>query len=409
MLDHLRLRIPVLPPYSKEYGDDTWVFTGDMMDLGLILNGRSVSRRDDGSVRIGDLYAPYDEVGTDYSYMAVKFYHEARNCLPNLEIKASPNKLMQGHNVYGFESIRKGARHMLSMVVDSYPELCKYLDFRNVEVMHFDCTYSARLPHQNLVQPMIDFLANVRVGHRKANHVKFDNYITFNSQSNRYVSTKIYGKFEELKSQIDKYQKKADTGCIRSKNLVVAMHDALKFSNALLRFEARIHKTYLSKNGYPTNLYDLIDHQEANPNFLKDMWGVSFNPILNAIKGSDIMLKNYDDDMILDICKKHLTTIGTNGKRYETKAKNAFRLYSHLREFGFVKTKKLYSESSFYDNLNNLISCGFSRAFLQNLHQEKNTKVIPFTRLIEINFNEQLPPDYIEPVSQYDDFNLKVA
>lgn len=114
MLDHLRLRIPVLPPYSKEYGDGTCVFTGDMMDLGLILNGRSVSRREDGSVRIGDLYAPYDDIGTDYSSMAVKFYHEARNCLPNLEIKASPNKLMQGHNVYGFESIRKGARHMLS-------------------------------------------------------------------------------------------------------------------------------------------------------------------------------------------------------------------------------------------------------------------------------------------------------
>lgn len=409
MLDHLRLRIPVYPTYSKEYGDGTCVFIGDLMDLGLTLNGRSVSRRDDGSIRIADLYAPYDELGTDFSSMAVKFYHEARNCLPNLEIKASPNKLMQGHNVFGFESIRKGARHMLSMVADSYPELSKYLDFRNVEVMHFDCTYFARLPHQNLIQPIIDFLANVRVGHRKANHVKFDNYITFNSESNRYISTKIYGKFEEVKAQMAKMQRLSEKGDARAKTMHIALTKVYEYAQALLRFEARIHKTYLTKNGYPTNLYDLIDYQESNPDFLKKMWGVSFNPILNAIKGSDVMLKNYDDDMVLDICKQHLTTIGENGKKYETKANNAFKFYSHLREFGFVKCKKLYSESSFYNNLNNLIACGFSRAFLQNLHQEKNKKVIPFTRLIEIKFNEQLPPDYVEPISQYDSFNLKSA
>lgn len=406
MLDHLRLRIPIFATYSKEYSDGTCVFTGDLMDLGLILNGRSISRRDDGSVRIGDLYAPYDEIGTDYSNMAVKFYHEARNCLPNLEIKASPNKLMQGHNVYGFDCIQKGARHMLSMIADSYPSLCKYLDFENVEVMHFDVTYSCRLPHQNLIQPMIDFLANVRAGHRKANHIKYDNYITFNSDSNRYVSTKIYGKFEEVKAQMAKLDNQAKKGDTRAKTLYIQMSKVYEYAQALLRFEARIHKTYLVKNGYPSNLYKLIDYQKNNPDFMQKMWGVSFNPILQAIKGSDVMLKNYDDDMVLDICLKKLTTYGNDGKKYTSQAKNAFRFYGDLRQYGFVKCKQLYSESSFYKCLNNLIACGFSRAFLQNLHQDKNTKVIPFTRLIEIKFDEQLPPDYVEPVSKYDLLNV---
>lgn len=147
MLDHLRLRIPVLPIYTKTYGDGKFYFEGDLLDLGLMLNGRSVSRRDDGSVRVGDLYAPYDTLGTDYSDMAVKFYHEAMNCLPNLEVKTSPIKLMQGHNVFGFDDIDLGAGHMLGLVCEAYPSLLPYLDFKNVEVLHLDATYFARLPH----------------------------------------------------------------------------------------------------------------------------------------------------------------------------------------------------------------------------------------------------------------------
>ncbi|MFX5772748.1 replication protein, partial [Acinetobacter baumannii] len=43
------------------------------------------------------------------------------------------------------------------------------------------------------------------------------------------------------------------------------------------------------------------------------------------------------------------------------------------------------------------------RGHLQNLHKNKNGKVIPFTRLIEIKFEQQLPPDYQIPVSKYAD------
>ncbi|MFX8389434.1 phage/plasmid replication protein, II/X family, partial [Acinetobacter baumannii] len=50
--------------------------------------------------------------------------------------------------------------------------------------------------------------------------------------------------------------------------------------------------------------------------------------------------------------------------------------------------------------------CGFSKAYLQNLHDEKSSNIIPFVKLVEIDFNQQLPNWYEEPVSQ---FNYKIA
>lgn len=397
MLDHLRLRIPVFSSYAKEWDNGKFCFVGDLLDLGLTLNGRSVCRRDDGSVRVGDLYAPYDTLGTDYSDMAVKFYHETMHCLPNLEVKASPIKLLQGHNVFGFDDIDLGAGHMLALVCDAYPGLMPYLDFKNVEVLHLDATYFARLPHQNLVQPVLDFMSNISVGHRKPNHVKFDNYLVY-SPNSRYLSAKIYGKYDEVQSQIKKLTGKMG---LQSVNKLNALTNALSFADACLRFEARICKTYLAKNNYPTNLYELINCQRTTPNFMQKLWGLSFNPIFNAMMGSDVMLKNYDDDKVLDLLLAKLTTYGNDGKKYTSQAKNAFRFYGDLRQYGFVKCKKLYSESSFYKCLNNLIDCGFSRAYLQNLHQSQTTNVIPFVRLIEIKFDEQLPKDYVTPTCKF--------
>lgn len=240
-------------------------------------------------------------------------------------------------------------------------------------------------------------MSNISVGHKKPNHVKFDNYLVY-SPNSRYLSAKIYGKFNEVQSQIKKLQ--GQTGA-QAVNKLNALQKALSFANACLRFEARICKTYLTKNNYPTNLYELINHQRTTPDFMQKLWGLSFNPIFNAMMGSDVMLKNYDDDMILDICLKNLTTYGNDGKKYTSQAKNAFRFYGDLREYGFVKCKTLYSESSFYKCLNNLIACGFSRAYLQNLHQAKSTNVIPFVRLVEIKFDEQLPKDYVVPTCRF--------
>ncbi|HFE8668466.1 TPA: phage/plasmid replication protein, II/X family [Acinetobacter baumannii] len=397
MLDFLRLAIPIIPTYVRSLDNHHW-FNGDIRDYCIPAATRHVSKTDDGQTITGELYHPYESLPSDYTDMAVKFYTNTMNTPPYVEIKASPLKLLQGHNVYGFESIELGSDHMLGMLLEAFPQLAPILDLPNTEVLHLDTTYLFRLPHQNMVQPTLDYMANLASGHRKAREVKYDNYITWGNDS-ASVRPKAYGKFEEVKSQLNKIQKKADKGCMRSKSLVIAMNGALQFANAVLRLEARICKTYLTKNGYPSNLFQLIKLQHEQPELLLRLWHVAFDPILKTMEGE--YMNFASDDELEALLKSKLVTYTKKGNPSYTKAYNAFDFYRSLRIDGYKKVKSRHLESRFYKRERELISCGISRSHLQNLHKNPNGKVIPFVRLFELKMADQLPPDYVQPVSQY--------
>ncbi|HCU1850288.1 phage/plasmid replication protein, II/X family [Acinetobacter baumannii] len=397
MLDFMRLAIPIIPTYVRSLDNHHW-FNGDIRDYGISAATRHVSKTDDGQTITGELYHPYESLPSDYTDMAVKFYTNTMNTPPYVEIKASPLKLLQGHNVYGFESIELGSDHMLGMLLEAFPQLAPILDLPNTEVLHLDTTYLFRLPHQNMVQPTLDYMANLASGHRKAREVKYDNYITWGNDS-ASVRPKAYGKFEEVKSQLNKIQKKADKGCMRSKSLVIAMNGALQFANAVLRLEARICKTYLTKNGYPSNLFQLIKLQHEQPELLLRLWHVAFDPILKTMEGE--YMNFASDDELEALLKSKLVTYTKKGNPSYTKAYNAFDFYRSLRIDGYKKVKSRHLESRFYKRERELISCGISRSHLQNLHKNPNGKVIPFVRLFELKMADQLPPDYVQPVSQY--------
>lgn len=397
MLDFLRLAIPIIPTYVRSLDNHHW-FNGDIRDYGIPAATRHVSKTDDGQTITGELYHPYESLPSDYTDMAVKFYTNTMNTPPYVEIKASPLKLLQGHNVYGFESIELGSDHMLGMLLEAFPQLAPILDLENTEVLHLDTTYLFRLPHQNMVQPTLDYMANLASGHRKAREVKYANYITWGNDG-ASIRPKAYGKFEEVKSQLNKIQKKADKGCMRSKALVIAMNGALPFANAILRLEARICKTYLTKNGYPSNLFQLIKLQHEQPELLLRLWHVAFDPILNTMKGKYMNFAN--DDQLLELFKSQLVTYTKTGKPSYTKAKNAMKFYSLMRQLGWKKTVDLYNKTTFHDAVKHLLDCGISKSHLQNLAKNPDGKVIPFVRLFELKMADQLPPDYVQPVSQY--------
>lgn len=343
------------------------------------------------------------EKPSSFTDMAFKFFDTGRNCLPYVELKASPAKLLQGHNVFGSDDIAQGAYEMLGLLVESYPKLCSVLDFTNIEVLHIDCTFSSRLPNQNLVQPVLDFLANCGSGHRKARHVKYANYVTWGNDK-ASIRAKAYGKFEEVKNQMAKMQSLANKGDARSKSVYFAMNKAFAFAESLVRFEARITKTYLSKNGYPTNLWDLINYQKANPTLIKSLWDIAFNPVFNTLKGEHMAFKNDFD--IEQLLREKLKTITSTGRISYTKANNAMAFYRTIRDKGFKQLHQemqngILAERTFYHNIKLLTDCGISRSHLQNLHESDKAKIVPFVRMVEINFNEQTPADFIEPVSKY--------
>ncbi|MFW2097317.1 phage/plasmid replication protein, II/X family [Acinetobacter sp. ULE_I057] len=312
--------------------------------------------------------------------------------------KGSPLKLLQGHNVYGFESLELGTYHMIGMLLAAFPKLGPILDVPNTELSCLDTTQLIRLPHQNMVQPVLDYMANLSSGHRKAREIKYNNYISWGNDG-ASVRPKAYGKFEEVKSQLHKIQKLADKGCSRSKALVCAMHDALPFANAIVRLEGRISKTYLSKNGYPTNIWELIEFQKQQPDLLLRLWHVAFDPILKTMEGE--YMNFATDAQLEDLLKSKLVTYTKKGNPSYVRAYNALEFYNSLRLYGWKVVLARHTKSRFSKRKNDLIECGISLSHLQNLHKNPNGKVIPFVRLLELKMCDQLPPDYQIPVSPY--------
>lgn len=397
MLDFLRIAIPIIPTHVRSLDNHHW-FNGDIRDFGIPAATRHVSKTEDGLTTTGELYHPYEKLPSDYTDMAMKFFTNTMNTVPYVEIKASPLKLLQGHNVYGFDSIELGSDHMLGMLFEAFPQLLPILDLENTEILCLDTTFLVRLPHQSMVQPTLDYMANLAAGHRKARQVKYENFISWGNDG-ASIRPKAYGKFEEVKAQLNKIQKTADKGCQRSKALVIAMHDVLPFANAVIRLEARITKTYMTKNGIPTNLFQLIKLQRQQPELLLRLWHVAFDPILDRMKGKYMNFSN--DAELLDLFKSKLVTYTKTGKPSYTKANNAMKFYALIRQIGLVATKKLYNERTFYDALKHLEACEISMGHLQNLAKNPNGKVIPFVRLFELKMADQQPADYQIPVSQY--------
>ena len=389
--------IPIIPTHVCNLDNRYW-FNGDIRDYGVPAATRHVSKTDDGQTITGELYHPYEQIHSDFTDMAMKFYTQTTNTPPYVEIKGSPLKLLQGHNVYGFDCLELGTYHMVGMLLEAFPKLAPILDLPNTQLSCLDTTQIIRLPHQNMVQPVLDYMANLASGHRKAREVKYNNYISWGNDL-ASVRPKAYGKFEEVKSQLNKIQKQADKGCMRSKTLVMAMHDVLPFANAVLRLEARISKDYLTKNGYPSNVWQLIELQKQQPELLLRLWHVAFDPILDTMKGKYM---NFTSDAQLeDLLKSKLVTYTKKGNPSYVRAYNALDFYISIRTYGWKAVLARHTKQRFYKRKADLLECGISQSHLQNLHANPNGKVIPFVRLLELKLGDQLPADYQIPVSQY--------
>lgn len=251
-----------------------------------------------------------------------------------------------------------------------------------------------------MVQSVIDYLSKISNKHAKSQNTAYQNYTRWGNQSSRYIGRKAYGKYEETQSQIKKLQGQVGEQALNKLN---ALQKALPFANAKLRFEARICKTYLTKNNYPSNLYELIELQRQTPELLQQLWQIAFNPIFETLKGESMTLDN--DDKVKELLRAKLFTTTKAGNISYTKADNAYNFYKTLKSDGYEKVKKSACENFsgkalFYKNVKLLTEAGISKAHLQNLHTQK-PKTIPMHRLVDLDFNNQVPSDFVAPVSRF--------
>ena len=412
MLDKIVMHIPVdasLVDISKE--GDHCILGFDMLDLDLKKVGSwDVYKDEDGNTQHRVLNHGWERLPTSHTSMAFKFFHEGRY-YPHVELKASPAKILQGHNVYGSDWIEQGALEMLGYLAEAHPTLYSMLCISETEVLQLDATYSARLKDENQVAQVLDFMRNMSSRHirKSQKEIVYKNTIYFGSERSKRYARKVYGKFNEFQNQLDEQIKlaKANDKCAQRVVKVMSDPDLQAWANGLLRFETGIKKYVLKELNLPTNLFQLIRYQRENPNFLKDLWVNANSEIFKALEGS--AMKATDPDSVYQNLCNVFQTVTPSGRVSVTKSRNLFNFYSSLELHGCEVMKSRYGQRQYYQNMADLVLAGYSKAYLQNLHIDSKNNVIPFIKLVEINFEAQVPPNFIEPVSTFNQRQLKLV
>ncbi len=406
MLDHICIDIPFESSFYSVDAEGRYFFIDvDPHSLEIPLASRSVNKNDDGSISASALFHPFESVPTHYTGMALKVFFDSAY-EPYVQIKASPAKLLQGHNVFGSDNIEQGAMEMLGFLDVAYPLLSRMLDVPKAWVSHIDVTYSARLKDQDTAKKVLQFLSNVSNGQTRLSNKRYDSTVYWGGQTSRLVNHKCYLKYDEFMAQFEEQKKLSQFNNKSAMRVVEVMSDSrlINWTIGLARFESRLKKRWLERNSVPTNLFELIRFQRNNPNLLQTLWTKATSNIFDALRGQSMKLTN--DTSVLKAIECSEIVLTKSGKASPTKVRNLFAMFCLIREKGMTEVKTTYGKTQFYKHISDLIACGFSKAYLQNLHDEKASNIIPFVKLVEIDFNQQLPSWYEEPTSQ---FNYKIA
>lgn len=412
MLDRLRLSIPFKPEHVTGAAGFLTAMDGiayghkgpvlDLKEFDLSLGARSV-HIEQGRADAKELYHPWESLPTSFTGLAVKVFHEGSSW-PYVELKASPAKLLQGHNVFGPDSIKLGAAEMLKILSQALPFLFDALEVASTEVWELDATFSARLPDEKTAYQVIEFLSNVSNGHTKARGDIYKSTAYWGAKDSRLKKLKAYLKWDEFTAQLDEFKKKARAGDITSARIVKIMSkpELQDWCKNLLRFEATAKKRWLERRGIPSRLIDLIAYQEKltaqGRNFLREVWQDITKDIFKAFEGQTMRVTN--DDAILDALRLVHFRQTPKGNISYAKADKLFLFFNGIRDYGFDGLKSRIPHNTFYRHLRDLEEAGFSKSFLQNLHTDtKANNVFPLLRFVEVDFSSQRPGWYVEPVS----------
>lgn len=403
MLDKIHLFVPFKLEHIRLLGVDGRaepVHYVDLDSLGIPLQGQ-ISRDENGSLHAEHLRHAWESLSTGFTPLAFKVFHESlgKRLMPGVEIKASPAKLLQGHNVFGPTCIEKGALVMLKWIAGSYPKLFAMLDVSASQVYALDCTYSARMPNERTAQQVIDALRGTSNGHTKS---RGDNYQTtayWGAKESRLKRLKAYLKYPEFLRQLEDAKRagRGDLSAARTAK-VLANPLLLEHSKNLLRFEATVMHRWLERRGVSSRLVDLIAHQqqlaEQGRCFIQECWQAVTAPIFAAFEG--MTMKQIDDEKVLAALIEKHTKYDRHGKPSDSYAKNLFRTYLSLKDYGWEHTKELGART-FYRHVNDICEAGLSKAALQKLHEVDKGNVVPLLRFVQVDFSAQRPDWYVEP------------
>lgn len=381
---------------------------------GLMLQAKSVSRSADGSLSMSELTHPFDSLPSSFSAMAFKILDI--NGWPHITLKASPAKLLQGHNVYGGSSLRQGIVEMLGSLACSLPDVYADLDVGLTTITNLDVTYSARYASADdpngafLGLELIAFLRTLSAGQLKARGVAYDTTTYWGSVDSQLGFVKAYLKSDEFLKQLKDVKRAAKCGCAVAKRLLTVMSDSSlqHWAKCLLRLEASFKKDWLRRAGLPLNVWQLIKHQETlqaqGRCFLREIWVKKCAPLFSALEGQT--MKVLDDEEIKKAIRATHFRETKSGAISLSYADDLFRFYQDIKHRGYPFARQdAFASASGKRRFNRYVSdlqeAGISKATLQAFGLNHTPNVVPLLRFLEIDFNSQHPAGFVEPVSQY--------
>lgn len=415
MLDKIHLFVPfrvdAIATSTGKRGNELLVV--DLEALGVPLRATSVLADGKGGYQVEDISHAWESLSTGFTPLAFKVFHQSlgKRVQPGVELKASPAKLLQGHNVFGPTSIRKGGEVMLKWLAGSYPKLWALLDWQAAEVYGIDCTYSARLPDERTALQLIQALRGVSNGQTRNRGDDYETTAYWGSKETRLRKLKAYLKGPEFRRQLDEAIKAAraygganfvpSQAFAAHRLLAVLQNPALQeWAENLLRLEATVMHRWLERRNIPTNLWALCDYQERLEEqgscFVQWCWEQVTKELFAAFEG--ISMRVINDEKVLAALKARWTKFGKNGNANETVALNLFRTYRSIKDYGWQETMDSMSRRTFYDHVGKICECGLSKAALQKLKMDdQKNNVVPILRFLQVDFSAQRPGWYVEP------------
>jgi len=339
----------------------------------------------------------WDTISSGISGVAVGFFPHGNGFhhWPHVRIKASPAKILQGHNVFGSECLKQGTAQMWAMFAQAFKKIHAHLDIDNARVRFTDSTYSARISDffSKKVFRLFESLATAK---QKVNTNYMDDGYLQLGQGSEYQRAKIYRKYQEVIDDLRDATKRRNQARID----ILSDQRLQDFARELHRFEATTGHRKFEDLGIPTRLVEFIKFADWFQSVHKIplcryLWGLAFNPLFDQIEGHT--MKNVDDSHVkLKIDAKFIRT-KENGKVCKRLANKIFETYERILIRGY---DQLVSEnnSAFFRNVKHLEEIGLSRAFLKSLDPQRPTEnIVPFVQLIKIDFSNQRPEWFVEP------------
>ena len=341
---------------------------------------------------------PWERIPSYFEGMAFKVFDhrfDALDCF-YIEIKASPAKIMQGHNVFGSSDFYDCSMSMLNLLSDTYPELFALLDHASWSLVQIDITFASRAKDNNEARAFINALQNVSYGHTKS-RTGYDGTAYFGKKNSRLKKIKVYHKAAEVIETVKKNVKKSNADELAG----IYTKELLNFSAGMIRWEVSLYHRYFERLGITTNLKDIFKTNAFSPTYLQNYWRLATSDLFKALKGQSMKIIN--DDEIQKALRAKFTKFSLKtGKPSTIFADSVFRTYRDIRRDGWEITKSLMHIRNFQIHIKTLCECGVSRAALQNMTGLDNgAKIIPFVRFIEVDFGAQFPDWYVPPPPKY--------